>query len=89
MLIGGDFNGKCELLLLRAAELSSNEPETKVSVEELNKELGFERKEIRNYLEYLNDRGFIKLDSIGGPLLYGHISITKKGAMKVDELGKK
>lgn len=89
MIIGGDFNGKCEQLLLRAGELAGYEPDNPVSVVEINADLGFDRKEIRSYLEYLNDRGFIKLTSIGGPLLYGHLSLTRTGLSKIEEFRRK
>jgi hypothetical protein len=89
MIIGGDFNGKCEQLLLKAGKLAGDEPGTPVSVVEINAELEFERKEIRSYLEYLSDRGFIQLTSIGGPLLYGHLALTRKGLSKIEELRSK
>jgi Mn-dependent DtxR family transcriptional regulator len=89
MLIGGDFNQKCENLLKSLAGLSENGSDETIDVEKVNKSLGYDRNEIKSYLEYLNDRGFIELKSIGGPLLYGHVSLTKKGLSKVRELNRK
>jgi hypothetical protein len=86
MIIGGDFNSKCRTLLLRAAELTSFVPNKSLRVEDLNFELGYDRKEIAGYLEYLKDRQFILLTSIGGPLLYGHIELTQKGVKKARDL---
>lgn len=82
MLIGSDFNKKCEKLLLETEQISEQSCDASISVEELNENLGFDRNELRSYLEYLNDRKLIELLSIGGPLLYGHIRITKKGLQK-------
>ncbi len=86
MLIGDDFNQKCRLLLTRLATLSDNSPDNLVNVEKLNMPFGYDRNEVKSYLEYLKERGFINLRSIGGPLLYGHVSVTKKGLSKAKEL---
>jgi hypothetical protein len=88
MIIGGNFNKKCEQLLLIAWELSGHKLDETLPVVEINKQLNCDRNEMRNYLEFLNDRKWIKIDSIGGPMLYGHISITKKGEAKILELVK-
>lgn len=82
MQIGSDFNKKCEKLILETELIAQQNSDTSVSVEELNRNLGFDRNELRSYLEYLSDRKFIELLSIGGPLLYGHIRITEKGLQK-------
>ena len=37
-------------------------------------------------LEYLQELGYISIETIGGPLLYGHITITKTGLEKYREL---
>ena len=89
MIIGGDFNSKCRKLLLRAGELTGFKPEAALKVEELNRDLAFDRHEMKSYLEYLNDRELIRLKSIGGPLLYGHIELTREGVKKAVELRKK
>lgn len=82
MIIGGDFNKKGKTLLKRLAELSGDDPEEKVKVSDLNETLEFGRKEIKNLMEYLENQECVKIESIGGPLLYGHISITEKGIQK-------
>ena len=86
MIIGGDFNNKCRNLLLRAAEQTGFRSGVSLNVEDLNSNLNYSRKEIAGYLEYLKDRNFILLSSIGGPLLYGHIELTRKGIVKAKEL---
>ena len=88
MLIGKGFNKKCEEILSEAANISDNESGYSISVEELNKNLGFGRKEIRYYFEYMNDQNLIELTTIGGPFLYGHITLTEKGIAKVQALRK-
>lgn len=89
MLIGKGFNKKCEKILSEAAEISDYEPGYTISVEELNKNLGFGRKEIRYYFEYMSDQKLIDLTTIGGPFLYGHITLTDKGVAKIKALQKK
>lgn len=89
MLIGKGFNKKCEQILSEAAEISDYESGYTLSVEELNKNLGFGRKEIRYYFEYMNDQKLIELTTIGGPFLYGHITLTEKGLAKIKAIQKK
>lgn len=89
MLIGKGFNKKCEKILRETAEISNYESGQDISVEEINKDLGFGRKEIRYYFEYMSDQNLIELTTIGGPFLYGHISLTQKGIAKIKTLQKK
>jgi uncharacterized membrane protein YvbJ len=89
MLIGGDFNKKCEELLNRAVERADGDSDAMISVTEVNDTLGYDRNEIKSYLDYLSDRGLLKIESIGGPLLYGHITVTKKGIAKITDLKKR
>lgn len=88
MLIGKGFNKKCEQILSEAAEISDYESGYTISVEELNKNLGFGRKEIRYYFEYMSDQKLIELTTIGGPFLYGHITLTDKGVAKIKAIQK-
>lgn len=89
MLIGGDFNKKCEHLLVECGKQSGMVAEKKVSVETLNRNLGYDRTEMRSYLEYLADKEYIHLSTIGGPFLYGHISLTSKGIKKLKDFPKR
>ncbi|MDX1642352.1 MAG: hypothetical protein R3220_11680 [Balneolaceae bacterium] len=74
---------------MKAAEISDYESGHNISVEELNENLGYGRKEIKYYFEYMNDQKLIDLTTIGGPYLYGHISLTQKGIAKIKSLQKK
>jgi hypothetical protein len=89
MLIGNNFNKLCEKILLAAGEQSGYEPERKISVKKISEELNLDRTEIRNTFQYLTDLEFISVESIGGPLLYGHISLTKRGLLKLQSIQKK
>ena len=89
MLIGKGFNKKCEQILIKAAEISDFETGYNISVEDLNKELDFGRKEIKYYFEYMSDQKLIELTTIGGPFLYGHITLTQKGIAKIRSLQKR
>lgn len=86
MLIGNNFNKRCENILLAAGKQSGNRPGLKVSVSKLAEGLKLDRTEIKQTFEYLVSLGFIKIESIGGPLLYGHISLTKKGVLKLNSM---
>lgn len=88
MLIGGQFNKKCKMLLVESGLLCGREPRKKISVSELNTRLQYDRTEMRRYLEYLDEKEFIHLSTIGGPYLYGHITITEKGIRKLQEFEK-
>lgn len=59
-----------------------------VAVEKVNKNLQLSRPEIRLYLEYLRDLSFIEIKTIGGPLLYGHVRLTKTGLGKIEAIQK-
>lgn len=89
MLIGESFNKICEKILLLAGDMSELEPGRKISVLRLSEELNLERNEIRNTFEYLIDLKLIKIESIGGPVLYGHISLTGKGIQKLKSIQKR
>lgn len=86
MLLGGDFNTKAKQLLVLLATLSENNPEEKVPVKDLVDELDLDRSEFKNLLEYLDNKELITIATIGGPFLYGHISITAKGIAKIGSI---
>ena len=86
MLIGSDFNKRCEKILLAAGRECNYTLGTKISVEVLTEELKLDRVEIRHFFQYMIDLKLIKIESIGGPALYGHISLTKKGILKIKSL---
>lgn len=83
MLLGGDFNTKAKQLLVLLATLSDNNPQEKVPVKDLVDELELDRTELKNLLEYLENKELLTIASIGGPFLYGHIKITEKGIAKI------
>lgn len=83
MLIGGDFNNRAKQLLNILSRLSGNDTDTKIKVTDLEKELGSDRSELKNLLQYLEGRNLIEIASIGGPYLYGHVRITEKGIQRV------
>lgn len=89
MLIGNNFNKLCEKILLAAGEQSGYEAEKRISVKKLSEDLNLGRTEIRNTFQYLSGLGFISIETIGGPHLYGHISLTKKGLLKLKSIQKK
>lgn len=86
MLIGSDFNKKCEKILKAAAEESDFREGEKVPVAKLASDLRMDRVEVRTLFEYMVDLDLIRVESIGGPTLYGHISLTQKGVLKAIKL---
>lgn len=86
MLIGSDFNRRCEMILLEAGYVSDFQAEVDISVDDLAEKLKMDRVEIRNLFKYMIDLGYIEVKSIGGPVLYGHISLTNKGLNKAVKL---
>ena len=86
MLIGSDFNRRCEKILLAAGREADFEAGINISVEKLARTLNMDRVEIRNLFRYMIDLHFIKEESIGGPVLYGEISLTEKGIEKAKSL---
>jgi len=86
MIIGSEFSEKYQEFLKEIGRLSKGDPSHQISVKEINTNLSFDRTEIKNVLEYLQELGYIDIKTIGGPLLYGHISITKSGLEKYNQI---
>jgi Mn-dependent DtxR family transcriptional regulator len=86
MIIGSKFSRKYHKLLIKIGELSGEKTNKEISVKHLNKDLNMDRTEIKNALEYLEELGYIHIKTIGGPLLYGHITITEAGLQKYHSL---
>lgn len=85
MIIGSSFSEKNQRFLKQVATLSDNDTERKISVKKINDIMEMDRTEIKNTLEYLEQLGYLELKTIGGPWLYGHVSITQKGLEKASE----
>lgn len=85
MLLGSEFSPSNRRLLQAVARLSEDEAGTRVPVKTVNEIVGMDRTEIKNRLEYLEERGLIRIKTIGGPLLYGHVTITVEGLRKIKE----
>lgn len=86
MLIGDTFNNRAKQLLLKLAERSDHDPEQQIAVSELAGDLGLDRSELKNLLEYLENKELIRIATIGGPFLYGHLHITEQGIHKAANL---
>ncbi len=86
MIIGSRFSRKYHQLLIEIGELSQGKINKEISVKNLNSDLNMDRTEIKNALEYLEELGYIRIKTIGGPLLYGHITITESGLHKYHTL---
>jgi len=85
MIIGGGFSEKNKSFLETVAELSGRDVKKRIAVKQINNAMELDRTEIKNILEYLDELGYLKIKTIGGPLLYGHVSITQEGLEKAAE----
>ncbi|MEL7834324.1 hypothetical protein [Fodinibius sp. Rm-B-1B1-1] len=86
MIIGNDFSKKYEALLKQVGALSEEDISHHISVKKLCEVTQLDRTEIKNVIEYLDELNFIDIQTIGGPLLYGHITITEEGLEKYYQL---
>jgi hypothetical protein len=86
MMIGSKFSKKYHQFLRRIGDLSEGNTSQKISVKKINAEALLDRTEIKNALEYLQELGFINIETIGGPFLYGHVTITDAGLNKYKSL---
>lgn len=76
--------------IMRIAHKRYNKTEKKrVSVDRINKKLALSKSDLRQALEVLSEKGLVSLETIGGPWLYGHIKLTKKGIEYVQKIEKK
>lgn len=86
MIIGSEFSKKNQEYLREICRLSKGDVDLKLPVHHINENLGLDRTQIKNILEYLQELGYIEIVTIGGPMLYGHIKVTQKGLDKCSDL---
>ncbi len=82
MIIGSEFSKKYQLFLKVTGSLSQEDTSKWIPVKKINATLEWDRIEIKHVLEYLEELGLINTKTIGGPLLYGHITLTESGIEK-------
>jgi hypothetical protein len=85
MIIGSQFSNTASILLSEIALQFNSNSEEIVFVDPLCSKLNLERNEAKNLLEYLEDKEYIGIESIGGLSLYGSILTTAKGLAKLSE----
>lgn len=86
MMIGNTLSKKYYRLLGKIVDLSNGNTSQMISVRDVNCNLRLDRMELKNVIEYFQDLGYINIETIGGPFLYGHITITGQGLEKFDQL---
>lgn len=89
MLVGKEFSIKCEKILIEAERISHQSGVDFISVEEINKVLNFDRVEIKHLFQFLAEMNYLTIESIGGSYLYGDVSLTEKGFLKINSIKKK
>jgi len=82
MIIGDDFSSKAKPILTKMYELSGGKEGKRVNVKALCDELNIDKTEAKNLIEYLDAKDCIKIETMGGPYLYGDVSLTKKEFFK-------
>jgi len=85
MIIGNDFSQKAKKVLKKISELSHRETDIRIEVKSIGKFIKIDKTEMKNLLEYLESKDCIKIETMGGPFLYGDVSITKKGIAKSEK----
>ena len=86
MIIGSEFSKRYQWILSVMGALSGDDTSKPIPVKKVNATLKFDRTEIKHVLEHLQELGLINIETIGGPLLYGHITITESGIEKYKSL---
>ncbi|PAU92905.1 hypothetical protein CK503_14565 [Aliifodinibius salipaludis] len=86
MIIGNEFSKRYQWVLKVIGALSQDDTSKPIPVKKINATLKWDRTEIKHVLEYLQELELINIETIGGPLLYGHITITESGAEKYKNL---
>ncbi len=85
MIIGNDFNNQAKILLQSIYNKSEGETDKRVNVKEVCTKLMIDKTEAKNLLEYLESKDCIKIETLGGPYLYGDVTITKRGIAKAQK----
>tara|TARA_R110002124_G_scaffold79587_2_gene211491 strand:- start:102 stop:359 length:258 start_codon:yes stop_codon:yes gene_type:complete len=82
MIIGKDFNSKAKEILKLMYEKSEGKEALRIDVKAICKQLNIDKPEAKNLFEYLESKDCINIETMGGPYLYGDVSLTKKGIAK-------
>jgi predicted transcriptional regulator len=82
MIIGKDFNSKAKEVLKLMFENSEGKHGKRVEVTFICETLNIDKTEAKNLFEYLESKDCITIETLGGPYLYGDVSLTKKGVAK-------
>jgi hypothetical protein len=83
MIIGDDFSKRARELLIEIANQADNDASILVQVDRVCEKLEIGRKEAKNLFDFLEVKGFISIQNIGGAYLYSSVFITNKGLDKI------
>ncbi|NBW70597.1 MAG: hypothetical protein EBR32_04190 [Bacteroidetes bacterium] len=83
MIIGDDFSKRARELLIEIANQADNDTSILVQVDQVCEKLEIGRKEAKNLFDFLEVKGFISIQNIGGAYLYSSVFITNKGLDKI------
>lgn len=83
MIIDSSAKFQVNELLMKLAQLADNRTDELVSMESIKESSSLDIEEIKEFVSYLSEAGYISVETIGGPYLYGHIAITEKGLDRI------
>lgn len=79
MIIDSSAKFQVNELLTTLAQLADNRTDELVSMESIKESSSLDIENIKEFVSYLSETGYVSVETIGGPYLYGHIAITEKG----------
>ena len=85
MIIGDNFSKRARELLIEIANQAGSDTTHLVDVDQVCEILNIGRKEARNLFDYLEVKGLITIQNIGGAYLYSSVFITEKGLQRIQD----
>ena len=79
MIIDSTAKNQVNELLTTVARLADNKTDQLVAMEAVKEASSMDVEDIKEFISYLSEAGYISIETIGGPYLYGHLAITEKG----------
>ena len=85
MIIGDNFSKRARELLIEISNQAGSDTTHLVDVDQVCEILKIGRKEARNLFDYLEVKGLITIQNIGGAYLYSSVFITEKGLQRIQD----
>ncbi len=85
MIIGDNFSKSARELLIEISNQAGSDTTHLVDVDQVCEILNIGRIEARNLFDYLEVKGLITIQNIGGAYLYSSVFITEKGLQRIQD----